>query len=351
MIATHQGNAPRRRAGYLLTLTAIGSLASAQALAGAFLFSGSSTPNRVAHPSGYTGSGGPLEVEICISAASESQGDMLVSLLNTIRVWNERQFASPNVFLGGSNDIPSGQIDFESTLVHEVGHCIGLAHPNLATESGLPAADRDYTKAAQGPNGSYDLDPGPDGIKGSADDLRGDDINLHWFNTANGIQNNPFVLQRPVDASNFSRDLDDLPGSDSFPANADRSVGAALGFPNTEAVMQQGAFFDEDQRQLATDDVAMIEMAMSGLDRTAGTSDDYTPVLVYGGVRDDCDITVQVTGTSFAFCSISGANIAPDHVRVNSATVQMGSAAEFNWYFNQTPVLDPDIFADRFEQD
>ena len=315
------------------------------ALAGAYISSSGSFPDRITHPSGYTGTGGVLEVSVCIAPTSESIADMEVSVQNAIFNWNQLTPVSPNLFLGGSNDIPSGQVDFESTVVHEIGHCIGLAHPNAATESGLPNEDRNYTKAGQGSNGSFDLNPGADGIKGSADDLRGDDISLHWFNP----DNNPFVLTEPVDVSNYSVELADLPSGDTFAANPDRTVGNALGFPDSEAVMQQGAFFDEDQRQLGVDDVAMIRLAASGLDETEGTADDYQLQLVYGGVQSGCDITVQVTGTSFAFCSVGTATISGRHRRVTSATVQMGSASSYDWYFNQTSVAPELIFDDGFE--
>ncbi|NKI34828.1 hypothetical protein HFP89_06580 [Wenzhouxiangella sp. XN79A] len=319
--------------------------ASSLALAGAYISSSGTFPDRITHPSGYTGTGGTLNVSVCIAPTSESIADMEVSVRNAIFNWNQLTPVSPNLFLGGANDIPSGQIDFESTVVHEIGHCIGLAHPNAATESGLPNEDRNYTKAGQGSNGVFDLDPGADGIKGSADDLRGDDISLHWFNP----DNNPFVLFEPVDVSNYFIDLADLPAGDTFPANADRTVGAALGFPDSEAVMQQGAFFDEDQRQLGVSDVAMIRLAASGLDETQGTGDDYTLQLVYGGVQSGCDITVQVTGGSFAFCSVGTTTVSGRHRRVTAATVQMGSATNFDWFFNQTLLGPEGIFADGFE--
>lgn len=321
-------------------------LASGSVSAGAFIFADGDNPVRIAHPPSYVGTGGEISVTVCIAPTSESIVDMLVSVQNSISVWNAREPVSPNLFLGGSNDIPVNQIDFESTLLHEIGHCLGLAHPNLATESGLPSADRDYTKADRGTNGSFDIDPGTDGIKGSADDLRGDDINLHWFNT--GI-NNPFVLTTPIDVSTYSRDLADLPAGDNFAANADRTVGNALGFPSSEAVMQQGAFFDEDQRQLGVDDVATLGLGMAGIDRTAGTSDDYATVLEYGGVANGCDITIEVTGTSFAFCSVGGSFIAPDHLRITNASIQLGSASEFAWFFNQNSLNPDEVFGDRFE--
>lgn len=332
------------KASTLLAAVAAVSLAMDRCLAGAYIFADGSSPDRITHPTPYMGLGGDLTVSVCIATDSESIDDIETSIRNSVDTWNELEPASPNLFLGNDNEIEPGQVDFESTLVHEVGHCLGLAHPNLATESGLPAADRDYTKAARGPNNNFDIDPGPDGIKGSADDLRGDDINLHWFALGS---NNPFVLTEPVDATTYSRELNDLPGTDSFAANADRSVGASLGFAGTEAVMQQGAFTDEDQRQLGVDDVATLRLAMAGVDREAGTADDYRPVLEYGGVDDGCDITVRVTGTSFAFCSVGGQSVAgnPNHFRVTNATVQLGSASEFNWFFS----IRDRIFDDGFE--
>lgn len=45
-------------------------------------------------------------------------------------------------------------------------------------------------------------------IIGSADDVRGDDINLHWYR--NGT-NNPFVLAATVDFTTYSRTLGSLP--------------------------------------------------------------------------------------------------------------------------------------------
>lgn len=327
-----------------VALAALGCTTSA--FAGAFLFSSGANPNRIAHPSNYTGTGGVVNVSVCIATSSESIADMTTSVENAIFTWNQLQPTSGNLLQGGNNDIPSGQVDFESTLGHEIGHCIGLAHVNLATESGLGGADRNYTKTSEGPNGNFDLGIGADGIRGSADDIRGDDINLHWFEKN---VNNPFTVAATVDGSTYSRLLGDLPAGDTFVVNADRTVSTLFGAPNTEAVMQQGQGTDEDQRQLGHDDVATIRLGMSGVDETQGTADDYAANLVFGGVSDNCDITVQVTGSSFAFCSVGGATIATDHLRVNGATAQFGSAANFNWFFNQQPAGVEVIFSDGFE--
>ena len=314
----------------------------------AFIFADENNPNRITHPTPYTGTGGDLEVSVCIATSSESQSELLVSLQNSIVVWNQQQPVSPNLFFGANTNIPPGAVDFESTLLHELGHCIGLAHPNAATESGLAGNNRNYTKAGEGANTTFDLNAGTDGIIGSADDVRGDDVNLHWFELGS---NNPLVLGGTIDGSTYSRDLADLPPGDLFAANADRTVANALGFSNTEAVMQQGAFQDEDQRRLTASDIAGVRLGMSGLDRTEGTADDYRPRLVFGGVSDDCDISVEVSGSSFAFCSVSGAviNGDPDHVRITSARAVMGSASHINWFFNQESILPEELFSDGFE--
>ena len=92
-------------------------------------------------------------------------------------------------------------------------------------------------------------------MRGSSDDVRGDDANLHWFRMAN---NNPFTLATTVDSTTYARDISALPGSDLFAVNGDRTVAALLGFANTEAVMQQGQYSDEAQRELTHDDVATL---------------------------------------------------------------------------------------------
>ena len=148
--------------------------------------------------------------------------------------------------------------DFESVALHELGHALGLGHPNL--EVSIRVGD-DYTNSTTGANGTFDLARGPDGILGSRDDQRGDDLNLHWFRKSN---NNPFTIDSTIDSTTYSSDVKDLPAGHNYPANANRRVGAALGVANTEAVMQSGLFADEARRTLNHDDVATLRFAMSG---------------------------------------------------------------------------------------
>ncbi len=231
--------------------------------------------------------------------------------------------------------MPADAVEFESLTLHELGHCIGLAHPKLATESNLPADQRDFTKTTVGADTAYALDSGADGLKGSADDQRGDDVNLHWFEA--GV-NNPF--QTPVNApgaGTYTRDLTQLPAGDLFVANADRTVGNSLGYPNTEAVMQQGQFFDEDQRRLTADDIATLQLGMAGVDETPGTADDYDIRMIYGGQRTsrgNCEIMIQSSTSGFGVCFIGGAFIGgTKHVQLINPVYEYNS--EINFYFNQ----------------
>ncbi|MGB1560245.1 MAG: pre-peptidase C-terminal domain-containing protein [Sinimarinibacterium flocculans] len=329
---------------------------SSAALAGAYVFAeGNNNPDYVAHPKGYFGTGGNVTVNICIDQNSPNAADMVIPIQNVVRTFNGMQVVNPNLKFGTDNDIGSGQVDFESTALHEVGHCIGLAHPNAATESGLSEPQRNFTKALPGPDSVRDLDDGADNIIGSSDDLRDDDINLHWFRLAD---NNPFLTLASPSGSTMSVDSGDLPAGSSFAANADRSVGAALGFVNSEAVMQQGAFTDEDQRALVADDVDTLRLARTGLDRTPGTGDDYTVTLTYGGLQPDgtagCDITIDFddTETGFAVCQLQGALIDGSNVRITSAKSFYNTSA--NWYFNPVPndgveAPDPFSFTDQFD--
>ncbi len=318
------------------------------ALAGVFIFAESqANPELITHPIGYSGSGGHLEISVCIDPASESIGDMIVPVQNVVKVWNALNPVLGNTTLNDPQ-LGTGQVDYESVLLHELGHCMGLAHPNLASESGLSGQDQRYAKTLVGPNGSYNLNPGSDGVIGTRNDQRGDDVNLGWFRI--GI-NDPFIFEDVIDGSTYSTDLDDLPQGHNFVEIAGLQVAQHRGLPDDESVMHQGTRLRETKRKLARDDATMIRLAMSGIDRTQGTADDYSYTLTYGGVDDDCDITVVTEGSAFGLCTVTGQFLGGpnSHIAITSGTITMGSASNYNWFFNPDLLSSDEVFADRFQ--
>lgn len=307
--------------------------------------------NVITHPPGYRGIGTILTVTVGISPSSPHAEEMVIPVQNIISTWNNLVPTVDNIANEGSND-SLFQFDFESVALHELGHCIGLGHPNLASESGLNGSDRNFTHSTRGTDNQFNLDSGADSIIGSGDDLRGDDINLHWFRKSN---NNPFSIATKVDMTTYSREQSDLPPGSTFAANAARNVGALFGIHNTEAVMQQGIFSGEAQRTLAADDVATAQLAMSGLDRLAGTDDDYSLKLEFAGFTDNADIVLSFddSRTSFSVCEIRAESIEPSHFVVTRGRIYFNS--NISWFFNnisspfppQRSLPVPTIFANR----
>ncbi len=301
--------------------------------------------DRVTHPIGYTGTGGVIPVTVGIDPTSAFAAQMVTPVQNTVNTWNSLSPTTGNLISGGANAIPVFSFDFESVMLHELGHALGLSHVNAATESGLATALQDYTKATDGVNNVFDLNDGAGNIIGSADDIRvPDDNNLNWYRTSN---NNPMTLASPVDSTNYARNLASLPGVDTFSANSDRTVVGALGFANSEGVMNQGTFNDEAQRTLVHDDVAGISYAMAGIDETAGNADDYTIALSFVGLTTAADIVVDFDNgqTGFAVTNLMGSTISGDYIELTSADIFFNtgpfilSGNSFNWFFTPAPAV------------
>lgn len=311
-------------------------------------------PATITHPSGYTGQAGMLEVTVCIDPDSENKSELEVAIHNSIRLWNRLEPEIGNSRLAPDSGVPSNKVDAESVLLHELGHCLGLGHPNLASESGLSGDDRRFAKALKGtgPNNGYTLNPGADGVVGTQADNRGDDVNLHWFRKSN---NDPFTIASTVDATTYSNNLADLPSGHRFATVAGAQVAHSRGLERSEAVMHQGIYYGEQRCGLGHDDVAMMRLGMAGTDRTAGTDTDYDLKLVYVGERSNCDINVKMGGSSFAYCSVSGGQIAPNHWVISAGQIRMASSSLINWHFNEQRVGDSDgegdgdrLFRDTF---
>lgn len=300
----------------------------------AYIFSGESNGiNVVTHPIGYNGTGGTLNITVGIDPLSPHAAEMEIPTQNVISVMNKLFPSTANLIFGTSNNIPSGNIDFESTLLHELGHSLGLAHVNAATESGLNEPERNFTKATDGIDNVYTLDAGVDAVRGSSDDIRGDDVNLNYFKI---LDNNPFTIDVVVDATTYSRDQADLPPGHTFSTNADRTVGSVVyGLSNTECIMQQGTYTDEAQRFLTADDVAGLRYAMAGIDELDGTADDYTFNLIYAGLDASADLVIQFDNneTGFAVSKSSGTFLnGSAHIAITNTNIYFNTG--FNWFFN-----------------
>lgn len=290
-------------------------------------------PDVIVHPSGYTGKKGEVQVTVGGTARSliNKIREINQPLLNALHTWNERVSTVGNII--ATSNVPDNQFDFESVLLHELGHCLGLSHPHLASESALFGEEADYTKTTKGADNDYNLHPGADGAVGSHDDQRGDDVNLHWFAIDN---NNPFRIAPVVDHLTYSRDLRDLPFGHSFAANGNRKVAELLGFTSTEVVMQQGISSGEARRTLSADDVATLRLAMSGIDGIADTDDDYT-VYLTPKFSDDADIILDFDSsqTAFAECRIQARELKSGHYVITEAKIFFND--NINWFFNPQP--------------
>jgi hypothetical protein len=316
--------------------------AAAPAFGGAFIFADQDAldDNAITHPHGYVGTSAPLTVTVCINPSTvdlPASGSLALfesTVQKVVNTWNAQRASTQNLGLNAENDIPADGLDLEAVILHETGHCLGLAHPNHASESGLPSPQVNGTKsepdAAPGtPPDTIDQLPGLDGLHGSSDDERGDDVNLYWYRRN---VNTPLDFPSVIDSTTFAR-VGFLPVGHLFAANGDRDVLNALGFPSTESVMQQGQFSDEAQRRLTGEDMATIRLAQSGVDEIQGTADDYALQLSYAGQTTSCNIPISfVPGSGLAFCSVSGTTISGQHRRITSAFINIEPG--FNWYFS-----------------
>lgn len=317
-------------------------LAMDTASAGAFIFA-EDYPDAVAYPQIYSGTGGERpDLTVCldrsVNASLTAQAEPAV--IKAVATWNRgRSLAADNFALNAATDIASGY-DFESVLLHELGHCQGLNHVNHASESGFNDPQANGTKSAPGADGVFTQNAGSDGIHGSRDDLRGDDVNLHWYVRG---QNNPGLYLSTADSSTMARELSFLPASHRFAANADRAVMAALGFANSEAVMQQGTYAREAKRHLHHDDLMTIRFARSGLNRVQGNSDDYRYQLRYVGrlsnpSNANCNVRIRIdTSTGFAVCGVNATAINGNSNQWRITQAQIAMNSQINWYYSQGP--------------
>jgi len=289
----------------------------------------------------YDGSGGVLDLTVGVLPSSPLAAEMEISVRNTIFTLNALEPVESNIDTFGR---PADElVDFETVLIHEMGHALGLNHVNLGSTSDVTGTDREYVMSTVGVNGVYDLDPGLDGVIGSADDIRGDDVNSHFFKIAD---NDPFTLPGSdvIDSTTYSKDLLMLPTGDLFAAKAGRNVGPLPRYnrPDAESIMNQQSYYDEIQRYLIADDVAALRFAMSGIDMLQDTTDDYIINLIYAGLTDTADIKISFNDSiaSFAQTTAVSKNIDVGRRVVVEPSIYFNT--NWNWYFNDQLLPEPD---------
>ncbi|NJL27057.1 MAG: hypothetical protein HC897_03820 [Thermoanaerobaculia bacterium] len=307
-------------------------------------------PFVIIHPVGYSGAGGVLEVRVCVNPNDEQ---LIGPVLWAINKWNRLEPTLANCqgcVLWEEPAPPTGALDAQSVLLHELGHCaMGLGHINLNEVGGTPTASRtgtcdlDSDGCCRQPT-SFSASVNATEIANVAPGLRGDFedrhvnqcgsaqgreplfepegcalgipcpvpseccpgtppplpmqiLDLSWFRKSD---NNPFAIDSMViDKDSFTRSVAaNLPVGHRYVANANRAVGEALGFPSSQAVMYSGIESGTVYSGLTADDVNMVKMGMTGADRDAGTSDDYVVVLRYQSSCAGADVEVRMNGTN-----------------------------------------------------
>lgn len=326
-------------------LLILGPLLPGMAAAGSFIPLDEAPAGTVIHPTGYRGAGGMLPIRVCLRpGALPASGDARPAIRNAVARFNRSEAMVGNVEVGGDN-----RIDFESMLLHELGHCLGLGHSAIgpAERAAMGAGEHVlfHANALPGPNGVLQALAGDDGVRGTHDDLRGDDRSTSWFARAN---NDPYLLPPSViDRSTFSASPGDLPVGHAFPAvasafapctapgaEAAETNGSALRLvPRTQSVMYPVLCQPHRIRALAPEDVTLLRIARAGVDGVQGSGDDHRPRLSFHEGTADCDIDLRfAVGEGFAFCEVAIAELAGGDRVIRRATATFDRAV--SWHFN-----------------
>lgn len=283
--------------------------------------------DRIAHTPGYAGQGGEYAVEVCMEPGSPNLAETGPLLQRAITTWNALHASTGNFKAGDNSPVPSGTFDWETVLLHELGHCVhALAHANGTP--GNPNAR--YVVSLPGADNTESLAPGADGTPGTEDDLRGDDLPYTWFPLAS---NNPFEVLSNPSPQTMGIVRGQLPAGHLFPRAALRGTARRLGLPPTESVMASNFFPRESKRSLTADEVNTVRLALAGLDEMHGTADDYRVRLVYGGEKADCELmlrwrTAAGSAPVLAWCA------QPAFTPLNGRHIGMGFGRSITFYTN-----------------
>ena len=335
----------------------VGLALAAPAQAGVFL---NQTPGKVAHAGAYNGTGGERVVDVCLDpTAMPIAGDPSQATRNVIAEFNRFQSTLGNVMTAASQGVPGGSLDYESFLLHEMGHCLGLDHNVLGpSEVGCTVGGNCvnhpslfFVNSTPGGNGVRDTGAGGDGARGTGDDARGDDVNRHWYRAGN---NNPFVDAPTADRTTYVQS-GSLPGGDTYAeasssfapcvqGSATSNTGVANGQPATTDVMVPILCTANAVRDLSPNDRNTFRIARAGLDGIAGTGDDYTVRLNFQGTdQNGCDVQIRFPSGGGFFCSVGllgwpngDTSISDNNLDVDLYAGIINLQRESAWFFNQT---------------
>ena len=225
-------------------------------------------PFIIVHPIGYTGTGGQIDVDICIKPSDVSR--IQPALIEALAIW-ESFIASTgncvNCLTAEETGDDTKPLSMASSVLHELGHCaFGLGHTNLAGTNFTNTRD------------SVSIDDGADNIRGSRDDLPSPlpgSRMIHWYRLAD---NDPVVIDGTViDSSTYALPMGSLPAGSTWAASANRFVSDLLGAgDDTQSIMHTVIKPEMRYVGLTADELNQIRYGMSGLDSVAGTADDYT---------------------------------------------------------------------------
>lgn len=106
---------------------------------------------------------------------------------------------------------------------------------------------------------------------------------VHWFRLDD---NNPIIIDStPIDGSEYSRDRFQCPTGSTYVANANVGVSNLLGNSQTNTVMATSRVSTSAYFDLTADDVNMVKMSRTGLNRVIGPA---------GGMNDDHAIQIDI---------------------------------------------------------
>lgn len=311
------------------------------------------------HPPGYTGQS-VLVVDVCVEQLPP-QPDLSQVTASAVATW---EAATPMLgnclpFCSLPEDLsPGGIYDAESVVLHELGHALGLGHPNLQFRDPVVNAFVHTSFSAAHTGSPIGVLVGNDEIRGSEDDFM-DNIggttatNVTWFREND---NDPFVIDSSViDINSYSRATNtSLPPGSTWAANANFCHGFEFGHPRTHSVMYSTFTTLMEYEGLTADDVNMLKMQHNGQNRVydGGAGDDYSLTLNF--VTDCTGAEIKVTwgidmdpgtlgGTASEAQSTFGTTAHYTLVPVSGVSaVYILLNPDMNWSFSG-------VFADGFE--